>query len=508
MQANHNLLKCVVSAETLLGPNSTLVLHHALVWITEIMQNEQLEHTGFVYAKIVYTSADFTKHSDMTAEKWDQLKEVVIPLQPLMSKEGGVLIRSAVDLIASPIKHTPPHTFVCASKTCYMGMCMQARRGALSHAKGPRIEEGDGDGALVGSEAGELESPNPTVAPTVSPSVAAIEAEEGEAADIAHTSAAAPSALLGEVELDEMEGHSEEGVPKTAAHEDVDQFFNNDTLPDVAVHDNPAAMALESRSTGKRKKSADGIPSIFEGPAPEKTLQTTGMNEEATDFCAAHSGQSLEAGPGILSSDSSQTSASTLREAMLISMSSTEMLEIIKREQKTFFAKHFADLQAANSTLVAANAALVAERSDLMRTQAATQKRLQDAENRLQSAKNDTDEIQKKYSSLQQNMQKGYEQAKITMDLLRPVCNGKSAGSAVPSLSVLDTGFARAAPPVMGSAASLVATPASTLALGSKLTSTSVNTTTSALAAPSEAVHAIREVAMSSRTTPQSHDLR
>jgi len=599
MEANYNLLKCVMSEETLLGPNSTLVLHHALVWITKIIQNEQNENTGFVLAKFVYTSVDFTKHSDMTAEKWDQLKEVVIPLQPLMSKKDGILIRSAVDLIASPIQHIPPHTFICASKTCHMEMCIQARGGAVSHSNGssgqtavshsngssgqtavshsngssgqtavshsngssgqtavshsnaptaalaekdsasatkrvgpklpsvetsPCVEGGEGISALVGSEPDEVDIPNLEGLPTASPSVAAIEAAEGEATNIAHTSAAPCSLLgiaaieaaegeatniahtsaaqysylgitaieaaegeatniahtsaaqyshLGEGELDEMDGHSEAGASKPTTSDDVDRFFNN--APDLfqTVQDNPAVMAPESRSTGKRKTFDNGIPPDLEGSISDNPHDTTNMKEPAADFCAAYSGQSVVTDPGILLCDSGQTSASTLQEEMLVSMSSTEMLEMMQREQKNFFVKHFADLQAANSILVAANAALMAERSNLVRTQAATQKMLQEAEHRLQSAKDDTDDIQKKYSSLQQNMQKGYEQTKITMRLLRPACSGQSAGSAVPSspsASVLDTEFAVSAPSTMDSAASLVSTSASKSALGSKLT--------------------------------------
>jgi len=62
-----------------MGGNSTPVLHHALVWITKIIQDQYQQHTGFVQAKIVYTSAKFTKHSDVTDELWNQLKVKVMP---------------------------------------------------------------------------------------------------------------------------------------------------------------------------------------------------------------------------------------------------------------------------------------------------------------------------------------------------------------------------------------------------------------------------------------------
>jgi len=400
----------------------------------------------------------------------------------------------------------------------------------------PCVEGGEGISALVGSEPDEVDIPNLEGLPTASPSVAAIEAAEGEATNIAHTSAApcsllgiaaieaaegeatniahtsaAPCSLLGEGELDEMDGHSEAGASKPTTSDDVDRFFNNALDLFQTVQDNPAVMAPESRSTGKRKTFDNGIPPDLEGSISDNPHNTTNMKEPAADFCAAYSGQSVVTDSGILLCDSGQTSASTLQEEMLVSMSSTEMLEMMQREQKNFFVKHFADLQAANSTLVAANAALMAERSNLVRTQAATQKMLQEAEHRLQSAKDDTDEIQKKYSSLQQNMQKGYEQTKITMRLLRPACSGQSAGSAVPSspsVSVLDTEFAVSAPSTMDSTESLVSTSASKSALGSGLTSISVDTTALALAAPAGTIPALHAHATSAHSILQAHDVR
>ena len=500
MQANNNVLKCVVSAEKFMGENSTPVLQHALVWITKIIRDQQEQHTGFVEAKIVFTDENFTKHSDMTDALWKQLTVKSIPLQPLMPQEGGVLIRSAVYLMASPITYTPPNSFVCASKTCHMELCKQARQTALSRGKGlsrmtvvspaaepagsttkhiapraspagkshaeeARAEEGDYYSTLLGEKAAEDMSPSLTGMAEFVPGVTALENEDADSAvnafnnDRIFTSHAPGDGVLGGTV-----GNSDDG-----SDGDVDKYFSKQE-PDTAVQD------AGSRSTGKRKMSSNSVPADFEGSYrhPEQTQHATGNKEAAPDFHATHSGQSVEAGSANVSGDSSQPSSSNLQ-ADLLSIMTEEMLDNIMAFERDYISRHFAGVTTQNSNLMAANAVLVAE-------QTAMQKRLQDAEDRLQSAKHDTDEIQGKYAFLQKKMQQGYQ---LAMEWFKPVSDWESAGSAVPSSSGQDTGCPLSTLSTMGSpAASRVFTAASTSALGSELPSTSVDATSLALPAP------------------------
>ena len=430
MESNGNILKGIVTLETVY--TGTRCLHHALVWITNIIKDNNGSNNGFVSGKVVHVSTQLTKHSDMTITHWNELKDKVIPLQRLLPAEGSSFTRSAVHVLPCENRNINPYAEFCPNKTCDMIRCLRAKGDAHRHVApvtstavqhdtrliplhdqppvtslgidqpssvlqggkvvvsavvsgGPASESNHGDN---GKSAVEQDVEDPTRAEK--PRAMVIETDCSS--QVASASAVAQSHVSSRYDTSgalgsELDGLDMEGVEVVSRTTQIGSEFGVGNAGEIGEFVNVGGIGEfvnvadffqsdfhEQIESVKRidmgsSSSVLGKRSTQHVALDSTTHQSSQIARQKNDEVDPKSSQTDESvTDDLMSSSHSDTPGESFSKATAATMN--EMMEDFQREQKKIFTKQFEFMQTGKSDLVATNAKLMGEKKVLMTTNA------------------------------------------------------------------------------------------------------------------------------------------